>query len=347
MKINITQVAKKAGVSIATVSRAFQTDGTVKEETRKRVLEVARELNYKPSPIARGLSTQKTDTIGVILPDLVGEFFMDIIHGIDEEAHSADKYILVSSSHNQRDITETLLEFISSGRVDGIILMAPKTQKDIIDLIKKSKRPVVLMNASGDLNDVVNFQFDNHQGAYNSVCHLISHGYKDIAIVRGPVDNWDAEERYNGYKDALKSHGLSANPAFCVNGDFSIKSGYYSFMRLMSLREKPGAIFFSNDMMALGAYDAARNSNIKIPQDIAVTGFDDIFLSRLLNPRLTTIHVPITELGSRAVKYLLKMISNEVDPHKPYNAVLSTGLVIGGSCGCTFNNSSIGSVTDH
>jgi LacI family transcriptional regulator len=345
MKININQVAAKAGVSIATVSRAFQPDGLVKEETRNRVLSIARELNYKPSPIARGLSTQTTDTLGVILPDLVGEFFMDIIHGIDEEAHLANRYILVSSSHSQRNTVETLIEFMSSGRVDGVILMAPKTPKEITETIKKSKRPIVLINASGELTDVVNFQFDNHQGAYNSVQHLAGHGYNRIAIVRGPVDNWDAEERYAGYKDALKANGLPIDNSLCVNGDFSIKSGYYSFMRLMSLRNKPDAIFFANDMMALGAYDAARNSNIKIPRDIAITGFDDIFLSRLLNPRLTTVHVPITELGSRAVKYLLKMISGEADPKKPYTEVLSTGLVIGGSCGCTLQNS-INSVID-
>src|SRR5690606_22252707 len=209
MKTNINEVAEKAGVSIATVSRAFQANGLVKEETRLRILQIARELNYKPSPIARGLSTQKTDTIGVILPDLVGEFFMDIIHGIDQEADSAGKFILVSSSHNQRNTVETLLEFMASGRVDGVVLMATKMHKEFAEIIKNSKRPIVLINAPKELTGVVNFQIDNYNGAYNIVGHLAEHGYKKIAIIKGPLNNCDADDRFRGYLEALNDHGLA------------------------------------------------------------------------------------------------------------------------------------------
>jgi LacI family transcriptional regulator len=334
MRTKINMVAQKAGVSIATVSRAFNEQELVKEETRSRIIQIAKELNYKPSPIARGLATQTTNTIGVILPDLVGEFFMDIIHGIDEEAYKSNQYVLISSSHSQRNMVETIVEFMASGRVDGVILMAPQMHHDVADFLKKSKRPIVLINSCPDLADVVNFQIDNYQGAFSLVEHLIWHGYKEIAIVKGPSENFDAQERHLGFLDALHKNNLSSKSSFEVSGDFEIKSGYYAFMRLMSQSKKPEAIFMSNDMMAVGAYEAAKVSNIKIPQDVAIVGFDDIYLSKLLNPRLTTIHVPISELGAKAVNYLLRMINGEVNPKKTYTEVLSIGLVIGGSCGC-------------
>jgi DNA-binding LacI/PurR family transcriptional regulator len=334
MKTNIIVVAKKAGVSIATVSRAFNEQELVKEETRSRIIKIARDLNYKPSPIARGLSTQTTDTIGVILPDLVGEFFMDIIHGIDEEAYKSNRYVMVSSSHSQRNMVEMLIEFMASGRVDGVILMAPQMHKEVDDFLSKSKRPIVLINSCSDLTNVVNFQIDNYQGAMTCVEHLIWHGYKEIAIIKGPAENCDAQERYLGFRDALAKSNLNIKKQFEVNGDFQIRSGYYAFLELMNRNKKPEAIFVSNDMMAIGAYEAAKTLNIKIPQDIAIVGFDDIYLSKLLNPRLTTVHVPISELGAKAVNYLLRMISGEVNSKKAYKEVLPIELVIGGSCGC-------------
>lgn len=341
MKTKINLVAEKAGVSIATVSRAFNDHELVKEETRSRIIQIARELNYKPSPIARGLSTQMTDTIGVILPDLVGEFFMDIIHGIDEEAYKANSYVMLSSSHSERNMVETLIEFMASGRVDGVILMAPQMHKEVEALLKKFKRPIVLINCCSDLENVVNFQIDNYQGAVTCTDHLIDHGFKNLAIIKGPPANCDAQERYQGFRDTLEKNNIVHNNSFEVNGDFQIKSGYYGFMRLMSQAQKPEAIFISNDMMAIGAYEAAKMLNIKIPGDIAIVGFDDIYLSKLLNPRLTTMHVPISELGSKAVNYLLKMINKEVNSNQAYKEVLSTGLVIGGSCGCTNGTQSL------
>lgn len=338
--ININTIAKKAGVSIATVSRAFNEQSLVKEETRQRILEIAHELNYKPSPIARSLSTQTTDTIGVILPDLVGEFFMDIIHGIDEEAYRANRYIMVSSSHSQRNMVETLIEFMASGRVDGVILMAPQMHKEVDELLKKLKRPIVLINSCSDLTDIVNFQIDNFNGALNCVEHLIWHGYKKIGIIKGPSENCDAQERLSGFHSALLKNDLNLNKCLEFQGDFGIKSGYEGMLQLMTQAEKPDAIFISNDMMAIGAYEAAKELNIKIPNDVAIAGFDDIYIAKLLNPRLTTIHVPISDLGAKAVNYLLKMISGEVNSKIAYREELPTELVIGGSCGCTPANHS-------
>lgn len=335
MRVNIHEIARRANVSVATVSRALNKNGKVNEQTRQKILQIAQEFNYKPSSIARGLSKSCTDTIGVILPELAGEFFMDILRGIDEEAYRSNRYVMVSSSHSKRNIVETLLEFMASGRVDGVILMAPQMNTELIDLIKKSKRPIVLLNTSVDVAPSVSFNINNYQGAYSMTQHLIRHGFKNIAMILGPEGNYDAEERFRGYKSALRDHDLPFTSELVVGGDFSPRSGYHGFMRLTSASQKPDAIFTANDMMAVGAYQAAKDSNLKIPQDVAVVGFDDIYLSRIMTPRLTTVHVPIIELGNKAVKYILMMINGEVDPKESYREEVSTGLVIGGSCGCT------------
>lgn len=334
MNTNIVEIAKKAGVSIATVSRALNNNGAVREVTRQRILAISKELNYIPNPHARGLSRKLTDTIGVILPELLDEFFMDIIHGIDEEAYRANKFVLISSSHTQRNIIETLLEFMGSGRVDGVILMVPQLHTEAAQLIQQSKRPVILLNACQDLRNVISFNIDNFQGAFAITEHLIKHNYKKIAMISGPSENCDAEERFRGYQEALTLFGLSLDKNLIISGDFTTRSGYDVFKRLINKNPKPDAIFAANDMMAVGILEAARESGIKIPDDIAVVGFDDIYMSRFLQPRLTTVHVPIQELGSKAIQYLFKMISGEVDSKLPYREVLNTSLVIGGSCGC-------------
>jgi DNA-binding LacI/PurR family transcriptional regulator len=337
----ITEIAQKAGVSIATVSRAFNPNGCIHPETRRKILRIAEECHYKPNPSARSLSSKRTDTIGVILPELVDEFFSEIIRGIDEEAYKSQHYVLVASSHSQRNVLETVLEFMFSGRVDGVVLMVPQLQNEIIELISRSKRPAVLINAPQHINQLVSFNINNYQGAFSVVEHLINHGYQKLGVILGPEGNCDSDERFRGFGDALKQYNLPLDSRYVIRGDFTTRSGYYSFIRLMSQNKKPDAIFATNDMMALGIYEAAKNSRIKIPQDVAIAGFDDIFSSRLLQPRLTTVHVPISELGSSAVSYLFKMISGKVDSKKPCRNDLTTGLIIGGSCGCPNSNSQL------
>lgn len=339
MDTTIIEIAKRAGVSIATVSRAFNNNASIRVATRNKILQIAAEMNYRPNLIARGLSRKKTETIGIILPEIVNDFFSEIINGIDEEAYKNNHHILVSSSHSMRNEVEILLDMMGSGRVDGIILMAPLLRDDIVDLVRKSKRPVVLLNVDKNLKDVVSINIDNYQGAYTAVTHLINHGYKNIAMIKGPAGNCDADERFRGYIDALKQNDINVSNELIVEGEFKVQSGYYGFTRLINQKVKPDAIFAANDMMAIGVYEAARSAGIRIPNQVTVVGFDDIQLGKLLYPRLTTVHVPIAEVGKKAIQYLFKMINGEIDPKIPYREELSVGLVIGGSCGC--NNSTL------
>jgi LacI family transcriptional regulator len=332
--VDIHEIARRAKVSIATVSRAMNNPELVREETRQRVLKIAQELDYIPNPVARGLSKRQTDTIGVILPELMDEFFMRIIHSIDEEAYKNNRYVMVSSSHSERNIVATLMEFMGSGRVDGVIVMAPLINDVLPNIIRKSRRPVVMLNNIKDMDDVVRFYINNYRGAFSITEHLIEHGYKNIGIIQGPEGNCEAEERFLGFKDALLKNKLSIQDSFFVPGGFTEKSGYYGFTRLMNQNRKPEAIFAANDMMAVGAYKAAMSLKIRIPKDVAIVGFDNIYLSTFLVPRLTTVHVPVIELGTKAVRYLIQMINKEVDPEIRHHEEISTGLVIGGSCGC-------------
>ncbi len=336
-KVDIKEVARKAGVSIATVSRAFNDSSRVKAPTKEKIQKISKELNYIPNPIARSLSKKSSETIGVVLPDLFGEFFMDIIHGIDEEAYKHNWFVILSSSHSKRNILETLVEFMGSGRVDGVILMAPQIDERINEIIKKSKRPVVLINAgdSVDINCGANFKINNFEGAYNITEHLIkTHNYKKIGFVSGPKDNYDALERAKGYYKAMHKNGLTVDESLVVPGNFLLESGYAGLKKLLNNKIVPDAVVMANDMMAVGAYQAAKELGYKIPDDIAVVGFDDIYLSQFLAPRLTTVHVPIQDLGRKAVLQLLEITMNKKKNHKPYIETLPTNLIIGGSCGC-------------
>jgi LacI family transcriptional regulator len=334
-KVDMAQIAARAGVSIATVSRALSGSGRVRAETRRRILAIAEELNYRPNSIARGLSRRRTDTLGVILPELVDEFFMDLVQGIEEEAYRANRYILLSSSHRQRDFLRTSLEFMMSGRVDGVILMASQRMNDIEEIVSRSRCPIVLLNAGSHVACTASVNVDNYQGAFAVTEHLVQHGYRKIGVILGPDDNYDSAERFRGFRAALDAHGIPLRESFVVAGDFTKTSGFYGFNRLMSQSQRPEAIFAENDMMALGAYEAASRLGLRIPQDVAIVGFDDIRLSRYIRPTLTTVHVPIEELGRRAVRYLLQMIDGEADPHQPYRLELTTGLIIRESCGCS------------
>ncbi|MBK7107072.1 MAG: LacI family DNA-binding transcriptional regulator [Ignavibacteriae bacterium] len=332
--LNILTIAKEAGVSTATVSRALSGSLSIKDSTKEKILKIADQFEYRPSHLARSLSTKRTDTIGLILPELDGDFFMNVIHNIDDEVHKANKYLMVSSTYSQRDEIETVIEFMATSRVDGIILMAPKLNKRIELISKHRQKPIVFLNSSKNLNNIVNFTVDNFNGAKSIVEHLISHGYKKIGMIKGPEGNCEAEDRFNGYKKALDESGLNFSDEIIYNGDFTIGSGYKGFQKLYSQKNKPEAIFAANDMMAVGIYQSAKLLNVKIPNNIAVAGFDNIFLSQIISPRLTTVKVPIGLLASNAVQYLLKMINKEVDPNLPLTHNLGTSLIIGSSCGC-------------
>ena len=307
----IKQIAEKANVSIATVSRALNNNDHVTIETRKKILRIAEELNYKPNLVARNFARKTSYSIGLILPEISDEFFTDIIRGVDEITYQNGYYTMVASSHKYRTLADSILAFSQTGLVGGIILLVSSLTDDIKSILHKTKTPVVLIGSDKQDTEFDIVSIDNYQGAFNATEYLITKKkYKRIAHITGPTENYDAFLRKKGFIDACKMHSIKVDKSFIVEGNFTIDSGYHGFIQLFGLSEKPQAIFTANDMMALGCYDAANYFNIKIPYDIGLIGFDDIFISKYINPSLTTVRVQIDEVGRVAAKLLIDRLNN-------------------------------------
>jgi LacI family transcriptional regulator len=332
MTPTIKQIANKANVSIATVSRVLNNDSHVTEETRKKVLRVSNELNYKPNLIARNFAKKTSNSIGLILPDISDEFFTDIIRGVDEVTYRNGFYTMVASSHKHRTIMDSITAFAQTGLVGGIILLMSSMTDELKTILRQTKIPVVLIGGGKDVQGFDIVSIDNYQGAYNATEYLIKKKkYKKIAHITGPEENYDAYLRKKGFLDACKANGISVSKSHIVSGNFTIDSGYHGFIQLLGLPEKPQAIFTANDMMALGCYDAANYFNLKIPDDIGIIGFDDIFISKYVNPGLTTVRVQIDEVGKAAAKLLIERL-NHTNGHEHSLIKIPTELIIRKSC---------------
>ncbi len=331
----IKDVARKARVSIATVSRAFNCSGPVKDETRRRIRAAAAVLRYAPHGAARSLTTRKTNTVGVLLPDLYGEFFSEIIRGVDEAAQRLGYHLLVSSAHDSQEAIEAAMHAMR-GRVDGLIVMCPDL--DAATLASKLPKglPLVLVDSAVEQRTgrprFNSLSIDNYGGAYSMVTHLVRMGHERIAIIRGPARNHDAKERLRGYRAAMRRALLDAPPEWQLAGDFSEAAGYRAALELLGLSPIPTALFASNDSMALGALSALRDVGIEVPRELAVAGFDDIPLARYASPALTSVHVPISELGRRATDVLVAAIRGRARRVRRQET-LPTTLVVRQSCG--------------
>ena len=326
MAITIWQVAREAGVSVATVSRALNNKGPVGEATRLRVHEVAERLRYVPHGTARSLITRTTHTIGVLLPDMHGEFFSELIRGIDVAARRRGYHLLVSGSHSDRAEMEAMLR-TTRGRVDGLIVMSPEVDAAALADNLSESTPVVLLNRAAAGSRFDSICVDNYGGALAMTRHLRAAGYRRIAFVRGPAGNHDAEERLRGYR-----HGLGTAAEILIDGDFSEQGGYQAGRTILALEPRPDAVFAANDGMAIGVLAAVRDGGLDVPADLAVTGFDDIPIARYLSPALTTVHVSIDELGSRSLQRLLRSIDAPARrTHR--RETLPATLVVRESCG--------------
>jgi len=328
---NIKDVARAAGVSVATVSRVFNDSSVVREATREHVRGVAARLNFWPNGVARSLITSRAHAIGVLLPDLFGEFFSEVIRGIDSGARKKGLHLLLSSSHSD---TEELIAALRTmrGRIDGVIVMAPDVDAPSAIQASGVDFPLVLIDPGLVAQGCDTISIANFDGARAMVRHLQSLGHTRIATITGPQSNIDARQRLEGYRTAMRSKRGAWSEELEIPGDFSEPSGYAAGERLLALDPRPTAVFAANDYMAIGVMGALSDAGLRVPQDIAVTGFDDIAMSRYLNPPLTTVHVDSYRLGERAVERLLRSPGRR-SKGEPLREILPTTLVVRGSCG--------------
>jgi LacI family transcriptional regulator len=260
-----------------------------------------------PHSAARSLSTRRSMTIGVLLPDMHGEFFSELVRGMDLQARAAGYHLLVSSSHSDAAETAAVLQALH-GRVDGLLVMTPALGGAWLRDSLPRRVPVVLVNDAGDDPSHDSLRIDNRLGAKLAVRHLVELGHRAIAIVGGPPPNADAAERLLGYREALREARLPADLRLELPGDFGEESGARAGAQLAELSPRPSAVFAANDAMAIGCLAALRQRGLRVPADLSLVGFDDIPIARYLTPPLTTVQVPIAELGRRAMSRLLAAI---------------------------------------
>lgn len=327
MTVTIKDVARQANVSVATVSRALNGHDNVADAVRKRVVAVANELRYSPHHAARSLSSRRTQTIGVVLPDLYGEFFSELMRGIDQVARERGLHLLVSSYHGNPQEQGDALRAMR-GRVDGLLVMAPYAEgaEHLADSLPPTQ-PAVLINTRAPGEGYRTLGIENAQGARAMVRHLVESGRRRIAFVGGPQDNFDARDRLRGYLEALREL-LPQAEAWVLEGDFSEASGHRAGLALLAAEQRPDAVFAANDMMALGCLFALTQGGADVPGEIAVAGFDDIPLARYVHPSLTTMRVDIAGLGAGAMRALL-----DADESQDASAPMAPALVVRESSG--------------
>ncbi len=318
----IKDVASRAEVSVASVSRVLNDTGPVTPATRERVLEAVKALGYVPHLGARSLITRKTDTVGVILPDLFGEFFSEMIRGLDVAAREKGMHLIVSSSHDNAEEASLAIRSMR-GRVDGLIVMSPHLDAANLAANLAGSLPVLLMGgAVGDAGRP-SIVVDNHGGAAAMTRHLIEQGARRIAHIAGPDGNLEAEARLAGYHQALSEAGLKP---VVVEGDFTQASGHRAGVELVR-QGAPDAVFAANDMMAVGALLALQEAGVRCPEDIAVAGFDDVPIAALVRPGLSTMRINIAETGRQALLRVVALIEAKDGDEAPSCEIVRPELV--------------------
>ncbi len=321
--VTLKEVAKRANVSTTTVSYVLNgCDHQVSRETKEKVLEIVKELNYKPNKIAKSLRTNKTNTIGIIVEDITVFNTPDIINGIGDYAEKHGYNIILNNlrvykrlGNNYSDVVKckknisSLIETILSRETDGIIYIGAH-YRDVTGIMDSSVKPIVYTYcyAGGDSSNWVNF--NDEAAAYEVTEYLIGFGHKRIAVITGMVDSIPCQERLKGYQKAIIDNNLLINPAYVKVGDWQYQSGYTAAKELLSDSLPPTAIFAMNDLIAGGVIDAARDMDVKIPEDLSLIGFDNRECSFYYVPKLTTVEIPLNEMGRLSAQFLVDIIEN-------------------------------------
>ena len=326
MSANIRDVAHLAGVSVSTVSRVMNDSSPVHEDKRRRVLEAAETLGYTPNPAARSLLGKRTGGLGVLLPFVSGEFFSALLSGLDEAAQDNGFFLVVSTSHRKPAEFRKAVQALNK-RVDGLVVMAPELNPEDTASILKTEMPVVFINtyAEGLAADVINF--DNHEGARVLTSHLVEQGHRRIALVRGPAQAKDARERVEGYRVAMSDAGLST-VGLEFEGGYSREDGYTAAQTILSTDPRPTAVVAANDYCALGVMSALHQAGVAVPEEVAVCGFDGLASASYTVPPLTTVRVPIHEIGYQAIHRLASRLNAEADDAPHRSEVVPVELVV-------------------
>lgn len=324
--LTMKDIAERAGVSVATVSRVLNNTKPVSSELKKKVLDIVKETGYKPNALARSLIKQRTGTIGVIIPDMDNETFADLIKGIELITDRNDYVILVTNTMGEVKKELEMFNLFEEKRLDGIIFSGVSLTEKHIDFFEKYKIPTVLVGQTFNKLDFPSVTIDNFQASFDITEYLIELGHQNIGMIRGPLYDIQAgKERLLGYKTALRENDYPVNNDFIIEGDFTITSGYKAMEEIWSNELKPTAIFSASDKMAIGALNYCLDHGLKVPEDVSIAGFDDMELATAVRPALTTIHQDQVEKGIKTADILLDLIEKE--EKESYNIQLPYSLI--------------------
>lgn len=309
-RVTIAQVAEEAGVSAMTVSNVVNGRPGASEETRRRVMEVAGRLGYRPNVAARNLKAGRSGLIGLIALDLTSQYGLEILRGVADELASVEKELLVNATYHDAVREKDRIQFLANGLVDGVLMIAPVLEDDTIKLLRRQKLPCVIIDPRRLDVPLPRLTVDNYHGMRQGTQHLIDLGHTRIAYLRGVEDMESTSLRFQGFEDAMRLAGLAVGEQLVASCDFSYASGFRAAERLID-EHRPTAIVAGADLMALGAIDAARARGLDVPADISVVGFDDLPQAAQSYPGLTTVRQPMHDMGQKAARALLSLIEGQ------------------------------------
>lgn len=314
-KATMQDIANKAGVSKTTVSMVLnKKDNNISNSTKDKIFKIAQELNYIPNSIARSLSTKKSGTIGIMVPDITNPFFSEISRAIEDAANSFEYNVIFCNSDNEIEKEEKYIELLVSKLVDGVIFIAGGKSTKSIDILNNNGVPFVLVDRYVEgYENCYGVYSMNTQGIIDGIDYLYEKNKRKIVFVSGSSELGISNLRLDGYKQAMKSHGIY-DESLIFEGDFTIEGGKNATKNILENIKDLDAIFYSNDVMALGGMKVLIREGYKIPEDISIIGFDNIQLSEVVEPELTTIGQPIYAMGKEACKLLIDVINeNDID----------------------------------
>jgi LacI family transcriptional regulator len=307
----IYEVSKLAGVSLATVSRVTNNNTRVSDKTRKKVVDAMAELAYRPNAIAQSLASNRSNSIGVMVSELNGPFFGQMMAGIEKELREAGKHVIITTGQSKEDKEKDGIEFLLSRNCDALIVHIEALSDEYLRGLNEGDTPVYFMSRTveGLQNNCINL--NNELGGYLATQTLIEQGHKQVAYIAGPQFKPDSKDRFLGHKRALKENNIAFDPDLYFEGDFKCAGGQNGIKSLLNKRKIFSALVCANDEMASGAMTFAREHDIKLPEELSIVGFDNIIFSQHLYPKLTTVDYPVFEMGQMAAKLVLKNVYHQ------------------------------------
>jgi DNA-binding LacI/PurR family transcriptional regulator len=324
MKPTIYSVAEQAGVSISTVSKVINNTGRISERTRKKVFKAISELNYHPSVVASALTGKQTKTIGLLIPDISNPFFAEIARSIEDRSHELGFNVMMCSTDNNKEKEEKYLSLLIRQRIDGLIVASAFRCASLLEEMVKQAVPITLVASEIPKLSINTVTVDDYKGSYLATSYLLSMGHRRIAIIAENVRS--NKPRLYAFKDAMEEVNAPVIDSYVIKTEAAMTKGYESAKQLLSLKERPTAIFACNDLLAIGVMQAAKEAGLSIPHDVSVIGFDNTVLSTTTTPMLTTVAQPIKEMGAKVVNLLIQ----EMEGPKTYKErlLLSPELII-------------------